>query len=428
MRLQRKDIHMDTMLDKLRSNIITRFQISRDENLIVKKRISKGYSGAEVYLVELCGDSLYKGLYFLKIDTNRREMDNAVNDYRFSNVAKIVKCGEIESCCVMLIQVAGKSLIDYKAFYEIEPLSARVKATRAIVSGILREAAGADYMGNEEKPSLVFRSQLKYKLDENSELSKFVEEQIGNGVQGKAKVFSFKGYVLPNALAFALNDKFWEGRGLRNTKCAVHGDLHGNNVFCSGNSDEYALIDMGLYREDGYLFYDTAYFELSFLLEGIARMEPNIWMKQIRFISEEQWDDVEAGNRDCLREICDSEKRWINSQDDSTHAYHDFLKEAELTARVMAGLNYAGKMAVNKETREKSYFYACIYMEKLLNLKGIDFLTMNSIPWTGYTGGNTPTEEIETGKATVEKNELEKVLSLGTMSEQGLESFLPIKQ
>ena len=51
---------METWLDRLLENIIMKFRIGDRANIDVKSKIGEGFSGAEVYLVELKGDSEIK--------------------------------------------------------------------------------------------------------------------------------------------------------------------------------------------------------------------------------------------------------------------------------------------------------------------------------------------------------------------------------
>lgn len=79
---------METLLDRLLENIIMKFRIRDRANKDVKTKIGEGFSGAEVYLVELKGDSEIKGYFFLNIDSEAEEYENNLKDFCFSKVIK----------------------------------------------------------------------------------------------------------------------------------------------------------------------------------------------------------------------------------------------------------------------------------------------------------------------------------------------------
>ena len=110
---------METSLDELLEDIITEFQIGDRENININSRFENGFSNAKVYWIELTGNSIYKGNYFLKIDNKADEYNNNQSLFCFSKVVKCIEKKQIKEYYVLLLQVAGNSSIEYQSFYSI---------------------------------------------------------------------------------------------------------------------------------------------------------------------------------------------------------------------------------------------------------------------------------------------------------------------
>lgn len=374
---------MKRIVDEIKEDIIKAFQIGIIDNMLIKKMISKGFSGAEVYSIELKGESVYRGNYFLKIDTNNEEFENAKKGYCFSKVAKIVKMQKIKEYYVLLMEIAGKSSIEYYSFYDIETQIQRKEAIENILPNILQEETqGKNYIEDSIAASELFNKHLKRKLEKKGVLRNYVSGVTGERNVEEVTGFMFpKDIILPNALAYVLVDALWEDKKISNTRCCVHGDFHGNNLFYSEKNNDYALIDLALYHEDGYIFFDTSYFELSLLLNNFENMELLKWVHFIGQMSNQEWNNVECMDKQVFVNIHKCEDQWLNGECNSEFNYKDNLIEARYIARVIVGLNYAGKRAVSNEIRKKSFLYACIYMKKLLELKGVSNYAINVIEW-----------------------------------------------
>lgn len=374
---------MASLLESILDELICVFQIQDRSNFVVKQQISKGFSGAEVYLVELKKGSLFEGVYFLKIDIDKAEFQKSKKKYCFSKTATIVKAEKIQAYYVILMEIAGQSSIQYVPFYNIEDLPYRRKAVRKIVPDILRQAIkGKACIGEEVDASVLFTSQLGGKLDKEKMLSEFLVKILSdNKIAEYTGIVFDKDICLPNAYAYAVNTSLWNETKLRNTSCYVHGDLHGDNVFYSCTEDDYALIDLALYREDGYLFFDTAYFELSLLLHNLKEITIPSWINLVKCMSENIWDNINCVDKDVFKDISELEDQWIKSSTNIYCNHRDSMLEARAIARVIAGLNYAGKSKVDMEIRKKSFLYACIYMERLLDIKHVKGWTHKTSRW-----------------------------------------------
>ena len=224
--------------------------------------------------MELKGDSEIKGYFFLKIDSEAEEYENNLRDFCFSKVIKCIEKNEIDGYYVMLLQIAGISSDEYKSFYSIYKSSIKIEAVRKIIGEILEEATNKrKVVDGYIMPSVLFKMQLKSKLDVDGVMAEFLSKHLSGSHLKNISVISINDKVYPNAFSYAVDDALWEGKRIENMTCCIHGDFHGNNVFVSNKNGDYAIIDMASYREDGWLFYDTAYFELSLMIHHFTTFE-----------------------------------------------------------------------------------------------------------------------------------------------------------
>lgn len=375
--------------DEISEELIKVFHVGDISNLQIIKQISKGISGAEVYLIELHGTSLHQGIYYLKIDAEDEEFNTIQKEIAFRNAASCAQSQKIHDYFVMLIEIAGSSAINYISFYDIDELKIKKEAVEVIIPDLLENSIkkSESYILSEDYPSKIFNTQLKKKLDDKNILAQYLsgilrKNELRNAPVHMITGINFEnGLLLPNAYAYATNDSLWEGIKVRNSVCCIHGDFHGNNVFYSRETKQYNMIDLALYREDGYLFFDVAYFELSLLLHSSVSMEMINWISLVRNLANKQWENVNCIDKEVFQTITKLENQWIERKNDSYHSYQDQLLEARIVARIMAGLNYAGKKKADKEVRKKSFFYACAFMELLLQIKKITSWKRNIADW-----------------------------------------------
>lgn len=387
---------METLLDRLFDNIVLEFHIGSKENIDIKSKMGEGFSSAEVYLIELKGTSSIRGYYFLKIDREEDEYKNNLNEFCFSKVAKCIEKKIISDYYVMLLQIAGKSRLEYQSFYSIYRVSIKIKATKKIIGEILEESInGREIANGEMAPTMFFRAQLKNKLDSEGILVKFLRKNLyGESIKDIQAIRIDEDIdILPNAFAYAVNDTLWDGRKILNMTCSIHGDFHGNNVFVSNNTSDYVIIDMASYRNDGYMFYDTAYFEFSLMYHNMKEDSLVNWYYCVSRVVEQAWDDVDFKDSKVIREINREEEKWIAKKTTDKFSYKDGLLKARLMARVLVGLNYSGKRKLSDESRLKAYIYACCYLKRLLQDERVNY-TFNKIgTWKDDSGGEVNKKE-----------------------------------
>ncbi len=306
---------METLLDRLLDSIAMEFHVGDKGNIDIKSKIGEGFSGAEVYLVELKGTSIIRGYYFLKIDSEADEYENNLNGFCFSKVAKCIEKRIIDGYYVMLLQVAGMSRLEYQSFYSIYKASVKIEAVRKITSEILEESINRRNIANRELASTeFFKGQLKNKLDPEGILAGFLRKHLCGTTAKDIHAIQINGDVFPNAFAYAVNDALWSGRGILDMACSIHGDFHGNNVFVSNNTCDYAIIDMASYRDDGYIFFDAAYFEYSLMYHDMGKESLASWLYCISQVAEQAWEDVDFKDSRVIREISREEEKWIEKR------------------------------------------------------------------------------------------------------------------
>lgn len=373
---------METLQKELIDKIVLSFNIDDKNNLVLISRIGDGFSGAEVYLIELKGSSRIKGYYFLKIDLENEEYENNQNKFCFSKVAKCIEKRKIDNFYIMLLQIAGKSSREYQSFYSIHQPVIKKNATTRLVAEMLKEAVdGKNFVGDDLSPSVLFKKHLKNKMNPNGALEKYLLLHLSGKGMEEIYTIQIHDKILPNAYAYAINNEPWNSIKFKDMTCCIHGDFHGKNVFVSAMDSDYTMIDMASYRNDGYLFFDMAYFEFSLLAYNMEKQSLAEWLSCIDLITRQDWDNLDCKDSKVIQEIVAGEMAWIELETTDTFNYPDQLRDARLIARVLAGLNYAGKKKVSDELRQKAFFYACYYLKNLLKSKGGQYKETETYKW-----------------------------------------------
>lgn len=386
---------MKTWLDELLEKIVMAFQIGDSENIDVISKIGEGFSNAEVYLIELKGTSETKGHYFLKIDSEAEEYENIGNKFCFSKVAKCLKKSKIDGYYVMLLQIAGISSAEYKSFYSTNRPSIKIEATKKIVGEILEEATkGRNIVDGKIKIPELFKKQLKNKVAMDGVMAQYLSKHLFGSPLEDIISIRINHEVLPSAFSYAVNETAWEHNTIDNMVCCIHGDFHGDNVFVSQKSSDYAIIDMASYREDGWLFYDTAYFEYSLMLHSMKEVPLEKWLYYIEQVAQQAWTEIDFRDSRVIEIIAKEEEKWIQTKVNDEFNYLDELRNARLLARVLVGLNYSGKRKIPDELRLKAYTFACCYLKHFLQEKGISSISSQICEWKSDLEIKAESEEL----------------------------------
>jgi hypothetical protein len=134
--------------------------------------------------------------------------------------------------------------------------------------------------GLQDPPALLARW-LGHRLDPTQgRIRGFLADQCGLSAADPCLIF--EGQWQPNPLAFADGVlPLPERLRARAATGQVHGDLNGWNVLSvvrpGAARASYYLIDLALYEDDQYLFYDHAYLELAHLLHACETVDAAHW-------------------------------------------------------------------------------------------------------------------------------------------------------
>ena len=364
--------------DQILLQIVSQFKFVSEDNIKDVQMISKGFSGAEVYTIELSPPSERTGKFFLKIDEQDEEFCHAKISDRFPCSSKYIQSAHIDNYYVLLEQIAGNSCIEYKSFYD-SPSDIRSGCVSEVIKTMLESSIEKKtFCPNEEKFSKVCGDVLGSKL--SGPIDDFLRLRLANP---DIPTISLRADIFPNALYFAKQD--FELRDCYYLPALSHGDFHGENVFLAQNSINFSVIDWALANENGYLFYDNAYFELSALLYFLKDCALDEWVDILKDICDRRYNKIEYKVIDIVENLHNAENDWINQINDTAFSHVDKMKVGQYVARVLAGLNFAGKKKVEPVKKEKAFLFSCIYLKKLFELADfIDWENENTERWNTY--------------------------------------------
>lgn len=377
---------MKRMYDRILPQIVSKFRIGNENNIELLKQMDTGFSGAEIYAVELKSPSSRTGKYFLKIDEKDEELRNLDISKQFPCAAKYIDTAIIDGFSVLLIQIAGGSSVEYKSFFASE-----VSTKKGMISDIVRSMLGYSLSRDIFRPTELPLSEicskvLTNKVSEKSTIRGFLEHYLSNP---ETPAIRFRSDVLPNAFYFARHA--CDLSGFYYLDAAVHGDFHGDNVFLAQNGKDYAVIDWALAREGGFLFFDSAYFELSLLLHSLESCSLKDWIENVKEICEERWHNLGFKDAAVVEAIHKTENNWINTVNDTSFSHVDKMKYGRYIARMLTGLNFSGKRNIDNSKKEKAIIFSCIFLEKLFNLaKYEDWQTQEAECWNNIAFGSRP--------------------------------------
>lgn len=349
------------LYDQILPEIVAQFKFVNEDNIKKVQRIGKGFSGAEVYSIELSPPSERTGKFFLKIDEQDDEFCHSKISNCFPSSAEYIESAQIDKYYVLLEQIAGNSSIEYKSFYD-SPTDVRVDCVCEIIKTMLASSIDKKtFRPLEMKFYEVCNDVLGAKL--SGPIDDFLNLHLANT---DIPTISLRADILPNALYFARQD--FDLRECYYLPAISHGDFHGENVFLAQNSHDFSVIDWALANENGYLFYDSAYFELSALLYFLKDCALDEWVDILKNICDGKYNKIEYKVVDIIESLHNAEVDWINCVNDTAFSHVDKMKVGQCIARILAGLNFAGKKKIEPAKKEKAFFFSCIYLKKLFNL------------------------------------------------------------
>ena len=361
-----------------------------EDEIYLLRKLS-GKSGALVYAADITCNA-FKGQAILKLDRapnpewqEENEADrhqrayDASPEFGAEHLPQLLHSLHQGDNLAILSTIAGRGL-EYAVPWVDCTYDQQMDVVRRMSAELLEEW-NRDYAMAEgmHMPQDLLTRWLDYRLDPTEgRIHEFVTQECG--LQAMEPSFVFEGHWYPNPLAFALGAQpLPDHVQMRAARGSQHCDLHGNNVLVStirSAESTYYLIDLAMYDHDQYLFYDHAYFELSYLLQARESAGPASWNAILYHLSQFYDAEDHAGLRsddrgliqlvDALREEV---KGWVDRHEANRLSYMD---SQYLLARVTAGLSFTHKQLPSR-ARRKAFVYAAFNLKDYLQLHGVDW-------------------------------------------------------
>ncbi|MCP4329916.1 MAG: hypothetical protein GY791_15930 [Alphaproteobacteria bacterium] len=326
---------------------------------IYLNRLLSGKSGAAVYSVDITAKD-FAGQAILKFDrvssadwSEEREFERHRRafevdpDYAQEHLPRVVHALHHGEDTAILSTIAARGL-EYATPWADCAHKPQVNIARRLSADLL-ECWNPNYRLDPEmlEPVNLLESWLDYRLDsdEGGKIHEFLGEDCG--LPPEEPTYIFEGQSYPNPLAFAKNvvPLKRETICIRGIRGNFHGDLHGYNILISKPSaakPKYYLIDLDFYRDDGFLFFDHAYLELTYLIQGRAQATPDHWASILGNLSRQRAAAQRAGltgDDMGLVQLVHTIRRevggWIDRHEPNRLSY---LESQYLLARIAAGL------------------------------------------------------------------------------------------
>lgn len=367
-------------------------ELGTQSQIFIHRMISEGKSGALVMVADVTS-SAFTGQAILKLDRTRESRrsqaleyerhEHAIEvapEYADSHLPTLVCAVRENDQVAALTTIAGRGLQYAMAWINCSYGPQLETATR--LSDDLLESWNANYTLDPDMrmPVELLSTWLGHRLyrDQGSRVHDLVETVCA--LDADAATFLFDGDWFPNPLALG-QDRVGlpDTARLRTIRGNQHGDLHGRNVLVTKHSQaepHYFLIDLDYYRDDGFLFYDHAIFELDYLLTSRETIEPKHWKTLLRSLRRDPSRSEDAGLTgvdigiiQLVRAFRDKPREWIDRHQPNRLS---FLESQYLLARVAAGLAISHQLRDDR-SRALGFLYAAYNMK--------DYLALHEFEW-----------------------------------------------
>ena len=351
----------------------------------ILREFSDGKSTARVYVVDL-DSSPHRGLAILKLDSSmhwpgepdeadrHRSASKATPDYSQHHLPRVLASWSNDGVNALLCSVAGDSF-NYVEPLRSLPIGQQLVAVQQTIRGMLDEW-NRDYAVTPAiAPCNILSRWLGYRIrpDKGGRIYDFLQAVCSLDPQSPA--FSFCGTWFPNPYAYATSvDRWSTGHEIIAVTGRNHGDLHGHNILVRLDgpySLNHFLIDLALYEENTYLFYDFAYLEVSHLLHYCGSMMPTAWKSVLDATSLSDIMEVDIGQTELanygllnvVRAGRQEVRDWIKRQEPNRQEH---LEGQAVLARVASGLNFCNKVMDNK-LRTFAFMYSAANLKQYLS-------------------------------------------------------------
>lgn len=367
-------------------------ELGSESQIYIHRVISEGKSGAFVLVTDVTSE-LFTGQAILKLDrahgskrSERMEYErhqHAIEltpEYAEEHLPKPVCAVQQGHEVAALTTIAARGL-EYAVAWSSCSYSRQLETAEQL-SWDLLERWNVDYSLDPDMrmPQDLLDSWLDYRIHEEQggRIHEFVREKCSLPTESLS--FSFDGDWYPNPLAFARRmADLPDTARLRAVRGNQHGDLHGKNVLVTKPPEDdphYYLIDLDFYREDGFLFYDHAIFELDYLLTSRETIKPAVWKTLLANIKRIRSRDKDAGlgGEDIgilqlVQRFREQMATWVDNHEPNRLS---FLDSQSLLARMAAGLAVTHQRRPD-EKRAMAFLYAAHHLK--------DYLALHDLSW-----------------------------------------------
>ena len=355
-------------------------------------QLSGGRSGAMVFHADVTGED-FAGQAILKLDRapdpewqekseaeRHRIASEGAPEFAAKHLPTILHTAHHGENLAILSSIAGRGL-EYALPWSACDHARQQRVVRRVSRGILEDwNRNAELAPGLQMPKFLLEGWLGYRLDpERGRLFAFLQEHCG--LPPDEPAFTFEGQWYPNPLAFAISDSERVSHlKLRAVTGHTHNDLHGLNVLVSnagsGTEDHFYLIDLALYQEKQFLFYDHGYFALSHLLAVRGQAPASHWQAildelcpfdQLKSTSGLFGDDV--GLIALLKSLRQEVFDWVNRHQANRLSY---MESQFQLAQIAVGLNFAHKQ-ISERQRRLAFLFAATILKHYLRLHDVDW-------------------------------------------------------
>lgn len=353
-------------------------------DLYATKSLS-GKSGARVLVVDISMTD-FSGQAILKLEeVDGPEADEAVEaerhrralerggPYASDRLPRLLKHLNRDGITATLSTIAAGGLEYCQAWFRT-PYELQLAAAERISYDTL-QSWNADYSLEPGllAPSSVLERWLTHRLDPVEGRLDAVLLDLFGVDPGTPSIF-LDGILYPNPVAFARRAADHTAEpAIRAVVGQMHGDMHGYNVLMSQRRPDvpdYFLIDLAYYQEENFLFFDHAYFELTYLMRAREDAGPARWIELLNGVFDGRAvnaDDI--GITRVVDAIRSGQRRWIREHEEHRESY---MSTQMILGQIAAGLNFANKR-VERDVKVQAFLYASIALRELIELHALDW-------------------------------------------------------
>lgn len=346
--------------EEIKKYIKEELNITSDEGIKQCTMLTEGKSGAEVYRISISSRRTRDtGIYIVKmIDTasawyeleeNEASKARVIWKQRTPFQKYLVELRAekiVDKYHVIIYRQANDSVLNTVTLEKLKT-SEKAEILERVSYDLLKKwNTNINDSGNARD---IFESLLTYRLKANGSFVRKISSVL---VEKEANSFVLKNSIYPNPYYYIKNQEEWIDSicDMIFLKGNVHGDLHLKNImYGKEEKTQYFIIDYDAYQNDGYLFFDQAYIEVSVIFEALKKYDTQHWEEMLSLLFAKSFYETADGEKDepliCIRNgIYHGIKKWMNEE--RPHM-KDSVEIQVLIGRIAAGVNYFSKGAID---------------------------------------------------------------------------------